>query len=397
MLRVGRRAAGHTVRPRAESSEGRGLSNTPSLLRRAGAALSICIVLGGVLSGCAPKKSGSTASPSPTFNPHYAKSAELAANLQALGPVSGDMQGTMTVGNETRNITGYVALNGTSSLIRLVETAKTSTTFVETVVAGSRYTSHDDKVWVARGAKTKSQTLAALLAAADTSVDAGVKSINKISAHEIMTAQDKVDVAPALGLDTGTFDAETTTLHVWADDSGKVLGFGASMSWSVFVGGIYLDVVADLDVMFTSNTPVTINVPDKPWKWAVDLPMGIGLAYPGGNADVNSTIRWQSQSAGTYTVSSAISQAQSAVPGFASGTNSTLIDSEDALWFTTSNEFTTPMFHITVKANTDSHLAVLMVIHEKILYSIVVIGSAKDQLALDLFAMQVFTTVEFTR
>ena len=41
-----------------------------------------------------------------------------------------------------------------------------------------------------------------------------------------MTAPDKVDVAPALGLDTYTFDQETTTLRIWADDAGKVLGFG---------------------------------------------------------------------------------------------------------------------------------------------------------------------------
>jgi hypothetical protein len=371
------------------------LSHTPSLLRRAGAALAVCIVLGGVLSGCALRKTGPSPSPSASFNPHFAKSTELAANLKALGPVSGDLQGTMSIGNDKLALSGSVTLNDTASRIRFVESAKTSLIFVETVVGGSRYTSHDDKIWANRGAKRKGEDLATLLANADTSVDAGVGAINKISAHKIMTAPDKMDVAVALGLDTWTFDQETTTLRVWASDAGKVLGFGASMSWKMFQGSDLLDVTADFDVMFLSTTPVSITAPAKPWTWVENGPMGIAFAYPAENSTADNAVRYSVDTAGSTTLADAISQGQNAVAGFAGGTNSTVVDSEDAMWFITSSSFNSKWIHVTVTAA--NHLAVLMVIHEKLLYTIVVIGNPKGQLSLDVMAVQMFSTIEFTR
>jgi len=368
----------------------------PSVLRRAGAVLCLCVLVGSVLSGCSLRKPGATATPAVTLNPHFAQSATLASRLASLGPVSGDIVGTQTAGAEKRTLSGSVALDGTSSQIYFVVNGTITQNYDEIVVGGRRYTSRDSTTWADRGAKPSGTDLAGILAQADTSQDAGISSVEGLVGHEIMTPQDKADVAPAMGLDTWTFDRETTTLHVWADPNGKPIGFGASMSWRVMVGGLYEDVVSSFDVMFTSTTPVMIAAPTKPWKWEDDRVGGIDFAYAGDNADVNSDVRWSESDPGKLTLPDEISQAQDSVAGFASGTNSTVIDAEDALWFTTANEIHFSS-GFSISAGTSDHLAVLMVIHEKVLYTIVVIGSASDQVKLDLFAMQVFASIEFTR
>jgi hypothetical protein len=290
-----------------------------------------------------------------------------------------------------------VALNGTSSQIELAVNGTITQNYDEIVVGGRRYTSRDASIWADRGAKAAGTDLASMLAQASTSQDAGINTVEGIVGHEIMSPQDKVDVAPAMGLDIWTFDRETTTLHIWADPNGKPIGFGASMDWRVMIGGTYEDVASNFDVMFDSTTPVTIAAPPKPWKGEDDRLRGIDFAYQGDNADANSTVRWGVSDPGKMTLSDAIGQAQDSVAGFASGTNSTLIDSEDAFWFTTANQIHISQLNMTITANTTDHLAVLMVIHEKLLYTIVVIGAASDQIKLDLFAMDVFASVEFTR
>jgi hypothetical protein len=372
------------------------MSHLPSVVRRAGAALCLCILVGGVLSGCAPKKSGATGTPAATLNPNFALSATLARDLAALGPVSGSIVGTQTAGAEQRTLSGSVALDGTSSQIEFVVNGTVTQNYDEIVVGGHRYTSRDDAIWADRGAKAAGTDLVSMLAQAGTSQDAGINTVEGMVGHEIMSPQDKVDVAPAMGLDIWTFDRETTTLHVWADPNGKPIGFGASMDWQVMIGGAYEDVASNFDVMFASTTPVMIAAPAKPWKWEDDRVGGIDFAYQGDNADVSSDVRWSESDPGKLTLSDAIAQAQDSVAGFASGTNSTLIDSEDAFWFTTANQIRFPS-GFTITADTSDHLAVLMVIHEKVLYTIAVIGSSSDQIKLDLFAMDVFASIEFTR
>jgi hypothetical protein len=368
------------------------LSHTPSALCRTGAALCVCVILGGVLAGCAPRNvTKATPSPSASLNPHYAKAAELAANLRTLGAVIGDITGTMTVGGEDRTLTGQVALNSTGSQIKIVENGTASTTLSETIVGGNRYTSHDDTTWVFRGPKAKGEDLATLLANADTSVDAGVATANGVTGHRIMTAPDKMDVAPALGLDTYTFDQETTTLRIWADDAGKVLGFGASMSWKIMVGGALQDVTADLDVIFAAKaTPVDIVAPKDAWQWKQDLDSGIGLGYQGSNGGVKADTSWTSNPAGKATVSDAVKSFVDAWTSHAgaqppSGTSSVVVDSEDSFWLTVDAK------------ETSEHTVVLFVEHEKQMIQFKIVGAASDKTKLDAFALKLFSTIEWTR
>jgi hypothetical protein len=367
------------------------LSDTPSRLRRAGAAVCVCVILGGALAGCSLKKSpNATPSPAATANPNYAKSTELAANLKSLGPVIGDIQGTMSFGGEKLKLAGSVALNATASRIRLVESGTASTTYSETVVDGNRYTSHDDNLWVFRGTKAKGQDLATLLATADTSVDAGVDTVNSVTGHRIVTAPDKVDVAPALGLDTYTFDQETTTLRVWADDAGAVLGFGASMSWKVLLGGNLQDVTAELDVMFAvKTTPVEIAAPKDPWKWDEHRSLGMSYAFPGPElSPVNAAINVSTNDAGKKTLAQSLKEVVDALSktGKVSGTSSMTVDGEDARWFT-------------YEATSDPtiHQSILLAIHETVLFKLMISGLRTDQVKLDLMAGSIVSTVEFMR
>ncbi|HEX7491606.1 MAG TPA: hypothetical protein VF337_07860 [Candidatus Limnocylindrales bacterium] len=364
------------------------MSHMPSVLCRAGAALCACVILGGVLTGCTPKKTTqATPSPSATLNPHYSKSTELAASLKTLGPVIGNIQGTMTVGGDERTLTGSVALNATSSRIILIENGTTSTRFEETVVDGNRYTSHDDTTWAYRGTKAKGQDLPTLLANADTTLDAGVSTVAGVTGHMIMTAPDKMDVAPALGLDPWTFDQETTTLHVWADEAGQVLGFGASMSWKVMIGEAMQDVTANLDVMFAAKTtPVDIATPKDPWKWVQDTPAGFAYADPGDLGGVKHTISSDHQNlAKGVTISDEVKGAVDGLSkkGTVGGTQSMVIDGEDAFWFT--------------YEQSGVHEALFIVVHERVEYMLVVVGSTTDKTKLDALAVQVFSTMEFTR
>ena len=193
-----------------------------------------------------------------------------------------------------------------------------------------------------------------LLATADTSADAGVGKVGDISAHKILTAADKLDVATALGLDIWTFDRETTTLRIWADDAGKPLGFGASMSWRVMLGADYKDVTTELDVLFTSTDPVKIVAPTNLWTWKEDRPNGIALGYPHPRRASTSTLNYACASAGTETLSQIAKKFVDTSTDTPSGTRSVVIGSEDAFWMTVE------------RAKSKDHLAIAIVVHEKV-------------------------------
>jgi hypothetical protein len=359
----------------------------PSVLRRAATAICLSILVCVTVSGCAPKKSADSspsAAASITANPSYGAAAALAKNLAGLTQISGDVQGTMTVGSDARRLSGKVLVNGNSTHVMLSVGESSPQTLTEIVVDGHRYTSPDNTIWIDRGSKAAGTGLVSLLATADTSVDAGVGKVGGISAHKILTAADKLDVATALGLDIWTFDRETTTLHIWADPAGKPLGFGASMSWRVMLGDDYKDVTTELDVLFTSTDPAKIVAPTNLWTWKEDRPNGIALGYPP-KTGVNLTLDYACASAGTKTLSQITKEFVDASTDTPSGTRSVLIGSEDAFWMTVE------------RAQLQDHLAIAIVVHEKVACKILVFGSPADAEKIDAQALKIFSTVEFTR
>lgn len=378
------------------------MSQLPSTLGRAGAALCVAILVGGLLAGCAPKKAATPPPPSPSGPVPFAKSAALATNLSALDGVGGSVQGTITVGKDDRPLSGTVSISGKSSQIMLVEGGTTPDILDEIVVDGERFTSRDDKTWIARGAKTAGTDLKSLLAGADTVLDSGVRKVGDVSAHEVLTSPDKIDVAPALGIDTWTFDEETTTLHIWADDSGKPLGFGASMSWKATIGGVSQPVTADVDVMFATTPPAEIKAPANPWQWIEDKPTGIALGIPAGwkptdvNKSLGLTTYYDSASgttvayislgaAGTASLTEATEAIAAKLDDTPSARQSAVIGSEDALWMTV---------HRTKQKDYE---VVAIVLHETLAYEILVLGGPADEKAVDAQAVQIFSAVEFTR
>lgn len=358
----------------------------PSVLRRTGAALCLSVLVCVAVSGCAPKKSADSspsAAASSTANPRYGAAAALAANLAGLSQVSGDVQGTMTVGSDNRPLSGKVMINGSSTHIVLVESGAVPETFAEIVVDGHRYTSPDDKLWIDRGSKAAGTGLVTLLATADTSRDAGVSKVGDISAHKILTAADKLDVATALGLDIWTFDRETTTLRIWADDKGKPLGFGAYMSWRVMLGGAYKEVTVELDVVFTSTDPVKIVAPTAPWKWSEHKEGGFAYGYP--TTGVSANVEWNWANAGDKTLSQVAKEFVDALTGTPSGSQSILIGSEDALWMTLE------------RTKQKDHAVIAIVVHETESHIILIYGALTDVPKLNVLAQQIFSTIEFTR
>lgn len=372
-------------------------------LRRAGAAICVCVLLGVAVGGCAPNKA---ATPQPSASPSgpvpFAESAALATNLGALDQVDGSIQGTMTVGTVKRPLSGTVSIKGNASQIMMVEGGATQEILDEIVVDGHRYTSRDDKVWVDRGTKAAGTDLKSVLAGADTAVDSGVAKVDGISAHKIVTAPDKVDVAPGLGIDIWTFDEESTTLRIWADDAGKPVGFGAAMSWKVTLGGVSQAVTADLDVMFKAATSADIKAPPAPWQWIEDKPAGIALGIPSGwkSTDVNKSLgltTYLDPASGTIIAyinlgaAGAVSETQ-AIEAIAAKLNDApsapqpaVVGSEDALWMTV---------HRTKQKDYE---VVALVLHETLAYQILVVGDPANQKAVDAQALQVFSAVEFTR
>jgi len=374
-----------------------------SELRRAGAAICVCILVGVAVSGCAPNK---TATPQPSAGPSgpvaFGKSAALATNLATLDQVNGSIQGTMTVGTVKRPLSGTVSIKGDASQIMLVEGGATQDSLDEIVVDGHRYTSRDDKIWVDRGTKTVGTELKSVLAGADTAVDMGVAKVNGVSAHKILTAPDKVDVAPGLGIDIWTFDEESTTLRIWADDAGKPVGFGAEMSWKVTLGGVSQAVTADLDVMFKVAVSADIKAPASPWQWKEDKPAGMALGIPAGwkPTDVNKSLGVTSYfdpatgttigyinlgSVGTESVTQATKGVTAKLNDTPSATQSVVIDSEDGLWMTV---------HRTKQKDYE---LVVVVVHETIAYEILALGVPADEAAFNAQVQQILTTVEFTR
>jgi hypothetical protein len=362
------------------------LRPTPSVLHRAGTALCFSVLVCVAVSGCAPKKSADSspsAAASIITNPHYGPSAALAANLAAPAQVIGDIQGTMTVDADKRPLSGTVMINGSSTHVLLVEGGAVPETFAEIVVDGHRYTSPDNTIWIDRGTKAPGTGLVTLLATADTSRDAGVSKVGDVSAHKILTAADKLDVATALGLDIWTFDRETTTLRIWADDKGKPLGFGAYMSWRVMLGGAYKEVTVELDVVFTSTDPVKIVAPTAPWKWSEHKEGGFAYGYP--TTGVSAKVEWNWANAGDKTLSQVAKEFVDALTGTPSGSQSILIGSEDALWMTLE------------RTKQKDHAVIAIVVHETESYTILIYGALADAPKLDVLAQKIFSTVEFTR
>lgn len=364
------------------------MSRLPFVLRQAVAAGFVCLIVGSAASGCAPQKPG-TPSPSPTPSGPvpYAKSAALASNLAVLDSVAGSIQGTMTIGSVERPLSGSVNINGGSTQIRLAEGGTTQDVYSELVVDGHRYTSRDDKIWVDRGTKAKGTDLKSVLAVADTGIDSGVSKVSGVSAHKILTIPDKVDVAPALGIDTWTFDEESTTLRVWADDTGKPVGFGASMSWKVTLGGVAVPVTADLDVMFKSTTPAEILAPTTFWQWKQDNDAGIAFGYPATLAQtgLDYGLSYKGAIVGKMSLSQFTKEFVDSVTPKPSGSKSVVIGSEEGLWMT---------IHFTSQ---HVYEFVALVIHETVAYGIVITGNPADEAAFNNQAFQILATVEFTR
>jgi hypothetical protein len=346
------------------------------------------MLVAGVLGGCAPKKSSNSAQPSAaaSYPAPYGQSAKLAANLAALDQVSGPIVGTMKVGSDSRPLTGLVSIKSGATRIRMLEGDPTTYISDEIVVGGHRYTSPDDSIWIDRGATSAGGSLVKALAAANTTVDSGIGTVTGISAHKIVTPADQVDVAPALGIDTWTFDEETTTLRIWADDAGKPIGFGASMSWKVTLGGQSEDVALDFDVVFAAEQPDEILDPAKAWPWKEDKAAGIALADPGDLAKVKVTVSWKATDAGKLTLSEATKEF---VDGMGSdtpsGTQSIVMGSEDAYWMSVN------------RTELGDYVVVGLVVHETVFYDILVSGNKADHAAIDAQAIQIFSTVEFTR
>lgn len=360
----------------------------PSVLRRVGSVACVGLLLAGVLGGCAPKKAATTAasaSPSAAVSTKYAQSATLSKNLASIDGVVGSIDGTMTIRSEAHTLSGSVALIGGNSHVRLAVDGTSPVTYAETVVAGHRYASPDDKLFIDRGTKPAGTGLAAMFAAADTGYDAGVGKVGGITAHQIVSAQDKVDVAPALGLDTGTFDQETTTLRIWADDSGNVLGFGASMSWRELLGGAYQVFATEVDIVFAATKPDAILAPKNPWAWKENRPDGIAFGYSTNSSDVGTTVQYIGSNVGKETLSQVTKDVVDKMKDTPSGTQSVAIDSEDAFWFTVD------------RSKEKDHIVVLVVVHETEEYEFIIYGAAADKAKVDAQALQVFSTIEFTR
>jgi outer membrane lipoprotein-sorting protein len=372
------------------------VTHLPSELRRAVAVLCFCALAGGTVSGCGLLK------PAPTLLPpttKYAASAKLASNLDSLGDLSGPIQGTIKIGDETRKLSGSVAIKGKDSQISLVDDTD-QTLADEIVVGGRRYTSPDDKLWIHRGVKPAGTSLAAALAAADTTHDAGPKTVESVTAHQILTPADVVDVAPALGIDTWTFDNESTTLRVWADAAGKPLGFGATMSWQVTLGGQQQAVTVDLDVMFSYTSPVEIKAPDAPWDWTEDRTGGISVGLPDGwRLDTVSTTGATTlsdkatKSAMTYKHFDPLGKSldevsQDAIGGFdsaPSGPENYSLDGEPAHRYRYDD------------SKTSTYQVVSVVIHETVGWVFTVSGPKANKSAVDDIATQMMSTIEFTR
>lgn len=383
------------------------MKHTPTWLHRAGAIVCACILVSGVLAGCSPKKSGPTVLPSvaPTYPAPYAHSTKLAANLAALKQASGPIVGTMTVDSTPRPLTGLVSIKNGATRVRMLEGDPTTYISDEIVVGGQRYTSPDDNLWIDRGRKAVGSSLVKALASADTSTDSGIGTVTGISAHKLVTPADVVDVAPALGIDTGTFDEETTTLRIWADDAGTPIGFGASMGWKVTLGGQTETVAIDFDVMFaaesSADSPVDIVAPAKAWQWVEDKPAGIALGLPATwkKTDINAsigatsyldpakgyTVGYAQGSAGESSLSDETKKLVDSMTDTPGGTRSIVVGSEDASLLSV---------HRTKQKD---YAVVALVVHETLEYEILVLGHVGDETATDALAQQILATVEFTR
>jgi hypothetical protein len=293
----------------------------------------------------------------------------------------------MKIGSVERPLSGSININGGSTQIRLAEGGTTQDVYSEMVVDGHRFTSRDDKIWVDRGAKAKGTDLKSVLAGADTAIDSGVSKISGVSAHKILTIPDKVDVAPALGIDTWTFDEESTTLRIWADDTGKPVGFGTSMSWKVTLGGVAVAVTADLDVMFKSTTPAKIVAPTKYWQWKDDRASGIAFGYPAtlDQTGIDFGLVYKGAVVGQMSLSQFTKEFVDSLTDKPSGSKSIVIGSEDGLW-------------MTVRL-TSQHVyeVVALVVHETVAYGIFIAGNPADETAFNNQALAILATVEFTR
>ena len=369
----------------------------PSGARRVGAAICLCVIAGSAVVGCRGNGAAPSATPAPT---HYAKSQILATSLSSIGQLSGPLKGTLKIGSDAFPLSGTVSLNGKNSQIDMDEEGSAQLTVHEILVDGRRYSSPDGTIWIDRGPKPKGASLAEVLAAADTTLDLGTSTVNGVSAHKIPTGADVVDMAPALGIDTSTFDRESTTLRIWADASGKVLGFGASMSWLVTLGGVQESVSADLDVMFTYSSPVEIAAPDKPWQWIEDKPVGIAFAIPPGwtkDPTSNKTSTYYSlrsereimgysqMDVGPLSLDQFTGAAASAVQFGVGDSHATSLAFEPAERASASD------------AKTGLYAVMVTSIHETLGYFIMVGGPRTVTQAVDNLTDQILTTVEYTR
>jgi hypothetical protein len=265
--------------------------------RRTGLSMSLACVLALVVAvaGCgSTAKPTASPTPRPTATPTpvptssfpepsttpFAKSSQLGTNLAGLARASGKIQGTLLEGTESRKLSGTIAFKGPDSSIDLIEGGVTDAHRDEIVVAGKRYLRIDDGPWVSQGAKPSGTGLLATLKAAGSGADEGIRQLGTKSYHRIVSVGNTVDVAGALGLETWNWTEVNSRLRIWADDAGKPVGFGATLTWSEPIAGLATFCDLEIDVLFDASPKVSIAAPKGAWKWIVDTDREISFAVP---------------------------------------------------------------------------------------------------------------------
>lgn len=215
----------------------------------------------------------------PTPTPDFV--AEVKRSLAGLSVLNEDVSGSISQGTASRSLAGAIATDGSSTQVQLVgQSGSDQISFQETIATGRRYVRTDAGPWVDHGATSGAFNLLALVRTIDVGQDQGRSLVDGHRYHLLSQSMDALTVARALGFETSSWEAESGSLRVWADDEGRVMGIGTSIVWTQPMAGSRTECHLDMDGLLGSTEPATIVAPTGAWRWIVDQERAISLALP---------------------------------------------------------------------------------------------------------------------
>jgi hypothetical protein len=205
---------------------------------------------------------------------------QMASSQLAL---TGELSGSMALGNLTGDITGAMATQGADSAMTMTITIPDvlETSSYQITVGGHRYESKDGgPFFEVAPASDDGKFSATLAAAALAAEDRGIETRNGQQLHHLVPSTGSSVTAADLGMTDPAMADASGAIDFYARDDGSLAVLAVALSWTMASGGQTIPASMALDFSFRPGDIAVIGRPDTVWSMFTSKQHGYSIGYP---------------------------------------------------------------------------------------------------------------------